>query len=109
MTLFALARREHTGEVLVLSESGTFRIAMRRGGIVGAACPRYGEVASRVAAAGGFLSSAWAGEATRRIGAAPARDPVDIIADLEKLSPDRVTRLRRRVVAQAAARTFAIE
>jgi hypothetical protein len=109
MTLFALARREHSGEILVLSEVGTFRIAMRRGGIVGATCPRLGDVATRVASAGGFLSAAWASEATRRIAQAPNRDPIDVIVDIERLTPDRALRLRRRVIAQAAARTFALE
>ena len=55
------------------------------------------------------MSSTQVADITRRQAAAPGRDEIELIAEALKLAPDQAQRLRRRVVAQRAARTFSIE
>src|SRR5690606_22852320 len=71
--------------------------------------PVVNDAAVRVALTGGLITSSQVGELTRRLAAAPDRDEVDVIAELCRLSPGHTQRLRRRLVGQRAARTFAID
>src|SRR6185436_2599098 len=45
----------------------------------------------------------------RRIAAAPERDEIEVLSEAARLTLDQVVRLRRKVIAQRAARTFSVE
>src|SRR5689334_12656531 len=106
MTLGALGTRGVTGQ---LTLAGQYRVAFEEGVVVGAASPLASDSAVRLALTGNLITSSQVSEITRRIQAAPNRDEVDVLAELCHLQPDQAQRLRRRLVAQRAARTFAID
>ncbi|MBV8759762.1 MAG: DnaJ domain-containing protein, partial [Deltaproteobacteria bacterium] len=108
-TLGALALRGLTGQVNVLSDGRTYSIVFDGGVIVGASSPLANDAAVRVAMTGGLVSSTQVNDLSRRLAAARGLDEIDVIAEAVRLQPDQATRLRRRVVAQRAARTFSVE
>ena len=71
--------------------------------------PLASDAAVRLALTGGLISSSQVAEVTRRMAAAPQRDELDVLAEMCRLQPDQTFKLRRRLVAQRAARTFSID
>jgi curved DNA-binding protein CbpA len=108
-TLGALGTRGLTGELTVTSDGKPYRIAFTGGAVVGASSPLANDAAVRVALTGGLVSSTQVNDITRRVASSPHRDEVEVIAEAAKLSPEHAQRLRRRLVAQRAARTFSLE
>ena len=108
-TLGALARRGLTGQLDVRGDGRLYSVAFNQGVIFGAASPLPNDAAVRVAMTGGLVSSTQVNDLMRRITGQPGRDEIDVIAEALRLAPDQAQRLRRRVVAQRAARTFSVE
>ena len=108
-TLGALATRGLTGQLTITTDGKPYRVAFTQGAVVGASSPLASDSAVRVALTGGLISSTQVGDITRRLAAAASRDEVDVIAESTKLAADQMQRLRRRVVAQRAARTFSLD
>ena len=108
-TLGTLALRGLTGQLNLLADGRAYSIAFHQGVIVGAASPLPNDNAVRIAMTGGLVSSTQVNDLMRRITGQPGRDEIEVIAELTRLPADQAQRLRRRVVAQRAARTFAIE
>jgi hypothetical protein len=108
-TLGALALRGLSGQVDVSSDGKTYSIAFVRGAVFNAASPLANDSAVRVAVTGNLVSPTQVSEIGRRIAADPKRDEIDVIGELARLSPEQVQRLRRRTIAQRAARTFAVD
>jgi hypothetical protein len=109
MTLGALGNRALTGQLTLAADGKQYRIAFEQGAVVGAYSPMVNDAAVRVALTGNLITSSQVNELTRRLAAAPDRDEVDVIAELCRLGPDHAQRLRRRLVAQRAARTFSVD
>lgn len=107
-TLGTLGTRGLSGELTIHSDGKPYRIAFANGAVVGASSPLVNDAAVRVALTGGLISSIHVNEISRRIAATPDRDEIDVIVDAARLGPDLGQRLRRRLVAQRAARTFSI-
>jgi DnaJ-domain-containing protein 1 len=107
-TLAALGLRGVSGQLTLLSEGKHFLIAFEHGAIVAAASPLGSDAAVRVALTSHLISSSQVPEISRRQAASPERDEVEVIAELARLGPEHAQRLRRRVIAQRAARTFSI-
>jgi hypothetical protein len=108
-TLAALALRGLTGQLNLFADGRAYSVAFHQGVVVGAASPLPNDNAVRIAMTGGLVSSTQVNELSRRLAAAGGRDEIDVIAELTRIPPDQAQRLRRRVVAQRAARTFSIE
>lgn len=108
-TLAALGLRGLTGQLTLTADGKRYEIAFAEGAVVGAASPLVADAAVRVALTSGLVSSTQVADIARRQAAAPDRDEIEVIAELARLTPDQALRLRRRVVAQRAARTFAID
>jgi DnaJ domain len=108
-TLGALALRGLSGQLDVRADGRVYSIAFDQGVVVGAASPLANDAAVRVALTGGLISSTQVNDLSRRLAAARGRDEIDVIAEALRLQPDQATRLRRRVVAQRAARSFSID
>src|SRR5438105_4128268 len=108
-TLAALGLRGLSGQLTIASDGKDYRIAFARGAVVAAASPIATDATVRIALTANLVSSTQVGEVARQIAAAPDRDDLEVIAEAARLTPDQVRRLRRRIVAQRAARTFSVE
>lgn len=108
-TLGALGTKLLTGQLTVVSEGKEYAIAFHEGAIIAASSPSVADAAVRIALTNHLISRAAVNDLTRRIAAAPERDDVEVIAEATKLSPEMNERLRRKVTAQRAARTFSLE
>jgi tetratricopeptide (TPR) repeat protein len=107
-TFATLGLRGVTGQLAVASEGRRFLVAFEQGAVVAAWSPLASDAAVRVALTSHLVSSSQVPEIARRQAAVPDRDEVELIAELARLGPDHALRLRRRVIAQRAARTFSI-
>ena len=107
-TLAALGLRGVSGQLTVISDGKPYRIVLARGAVVAASSPLTSDAAVRVALTGHLISSTQVADIARKQAAAPQRDEIDVIAEQARLQPDQAMRLRRRVIAQRAARTFAL-
>jgi tetratricopeptide (TPR) repeat protein len=108
-TLAALGLRGVSGQLALAADAKVYRIAFARGAVVAGGSPIATDAAVRVALTANLMSSTQVGEVARQIAASPDRDEVELIAEAARLAPDQVRRLRRRVVAQRAARTFSVD
>jgi hypothetical protein len=107
-TFATLGLRGVTGQLGLVAEGKRFLVRFDHGAVVAAASPLASDAAVRVALTSHLVSSSQVPEISRRQAAAPGRDEVDLIAELARLGPDHALRLRRRVIAQRAARTFSV-
>jgi tetratricopeptide (TPR) repeat protein len=108
-TLGTLGSRGLTGQLQLGAAGKRFQIAFTDGAVVGATSPMASDAAVRLALTAGLLSSTQVAEVARRQAAAPHRDEIEVISELVRLAPDQALRLRRRAIAQRAARTFSID
>ncbi len=108
-TFAALGLRGLTGQLTVTSDGKRYPVAFSRGAVVAAHSPLAGDSGVRIAMTGGLISSTQVADIVRRQQASPNRDEVELIADLIRLGPDQALRLRRRMIAQRAARTFSLD
>lgn len=108
-TLAALGLRGLTGQLTVIADKWLFQIAFDQGAVVAASSPLASDAAVRVALTGHLVSSTQVSEITRRLAAEKTRDEIEVLAEAARLGPEQAMRLRRRCVAQRAARTFAVE
>ncbi len=108
-SLGALALRGLTGQVNVTADGKVYQIGFHGGGVCGAHSPLASDSAVRIALTGSLVSSTQVADIVRRQQAVPQRDEIDLISELTHLQPDQAMRLRRRAIAQRAARTFSLD
>lgn len=109
ITLGAIALRRHTGQLTIESDGKRYSIAFDDGAFVAATSPMAADAIARVALTNHFITSTQVPDLTRRLAQASDRDEVDVLAEAIRFSPEQVLKLRHRVVAQRAARTFSLE
>jgi DnaJ-domain-containing protein 1 len=109
LTFATLGMRGLTGQLDLFADGKTYSVAFTRGVIVAAASPLAGDSAIRMAMTANLVTSSQVNDLTRRMAAARGRDEVDLLIELAKLPSEHAQRLRRRLVAQRAARTFSID
>lgn len=109
MTLGALGMRGLTGQLTLTSDGKALRVAFDQGAVVGAHSPLTSDAAVRMAMTANLITSSQVADITRRMATAPDRDEIELLAELARLTPDQAARLRRRLVAQRAARTFSFD
>ena len=108
-TLATLGLRGFTGQLALLADAKRYHVAFIEGAVVGASSPLVSDAAVRVALTGGLISSTQVSEIARRQAASPGRDEIELLSELLRLAPDQTMRLRRRTIAQRAARTFSVD
>ena len=109
VTLAERARDQFSGELVVIAEGKRYALSLSHGGITAALSPAAADSVGRIALTSHLVSSTQVAEITRRIAATPERDEIDVIAEVARLAAAQKEALRRRVITQRAARTFAIE
>jgi hypothetical protein len=109
MTLGALGARHCSGQLTLTAEGKRYAIAFDAGAVIGASSPLPNDSAPRIALVHHIVAPSLVPEITRRIAAAPEREEIDVLADVAGLSLDHKLRLRRKVIEQRAARTFAAD
>ncbi|MBA3541099.1 MAG: DUF4388 domain-containing protein, partial [Deltaproteobacteria bacterium] len=108
-TLGALGARGLTGQLTLTADGKRYPVAFRDGAVVGALSLLASDAAIRIALTGHLVTSTQVAEIARHQAAAPTRDEIELIAEHARLAPEQALKLRRRVVAQRAARTFSVE
>jgi curved DNA-binding protein CbpA len=108
-TLGTLGLRGFTGQLTLTSDIKRYQIVFSDGAVVVATSPLASDAAVRVALTGGLISSTQVAEIARRQAAAPERDEIELLSELLRLGPEQTMRLRRRTIAQRAARTFSVD
>jgi DnaJ-domain-containing protein 1 len=108
-TFATFGLRAISGQLTLVADGKRYRVVFERGAVVAAGSPLASDAAVRVALTGHLVSSSQVAEIARRQAAEPHRDEIDVIAQLARLGPEHARRLRRRVIAQRAARTFSID
>lgn len=109
LTFGALGVRGLTGELAVVADGKTYRVAFDQGAIVAAHSPLASDAAVRIALTANLITSTQVSDITRRMAATPQRDELDMLAEYARLGPDQAQRLRRRLVAHRAARAASLD
>jgi uncharacterized protein DUF4388/tetratricopeptide repeat protein len=109
LTLGAIALRRHTGQLTIDSDGKRYCIAFEDGAVVAATSPQAADAIARIALTNHFITSTQVPDITRRLAMSPDRDEVEVLADAIRFTPDQALKLRHRLVAQRAARTFSLE
>ena len=107
--LAELARAQVTGELVVIADGKHHAIGFGAGMITSAVSPAAADSIGRIALTSHLVSSTQVADIMRRLAAAPDRDELDLVAEVARLSAEQCALLRRRLVVQRAARTFALE
>ena len=107
-TFAFVASRQFTGDLVLTSDAKRYAVGWRGGAVVAASSPLAADAVARIALTAQLVTSSQVSDILRTQAAAPERDEIDVIAEIVHLSPDHAARLRRRVLAARAMRTFAI-
>jgi hypothetical protein len=109
-TLALLGLRGATGQLTLRAGAGpAHAVVFDEGAVVAASSPLASDSAVRLALTSGLIGAGAVQDLARRQAATPGGDEIELIAEHARLSPEQALRLRRRVVAQRAARTFSVD
>ncbi|HEX3760727.1 MAG TPA: DUF4388 domain-containing protein [Kofleriaceae bacterium] len=109
LTLGAIGLRRHTGQLTIDADGKRYSIAFQDGAVVAATSPQPADAIARIALTNHFITSTQVTDITRRLATLSDRDEVEVLAEAIRFTPEQVLKLRHRLVAQRAARTFSLE
>ncbi len=107
-TLAALAARGVSGQVNIDSGGKGYALVLDGGAVVGARSPLASDAVARLALTAGLVTSTHVAQHSR-LARDGGGDEVELLARIAGLSPDVTARLRRRVIATQAIRSFALD
>ncbi|MDB4954417.1 MAG: Molecular chaperone, heat shock protein Hsp40 [Myxococcales bacterium] len=109
VTLSALGLETRTAQLTLRADGKQFCVAFSGGLVIAATSPLAADSVARIALTSHLINSSQIGELVAQLQASPARDEIEVVAETAKLSAEQSTKLRHRLVAQRAARTFSID
>ncbi len=109
-TLASLGLGAQTGQLALWAEDQkVYRIVFARGAVVGASSPLAADSVARIALTSHLLTSTQVPAIARKLVGASEADEIRIVSEAARLTQAQANQLRRRVIAQRAARTFSID
>jgi hypothetical protein len=108
-TVGTIALRGVSGQLTAESDGAEYAIVFEHGHIVAARSPNVADSARAIALGLDLLQPTQVATVEQWLDAVPDADVIQVIAQVALMSSDEVHRLRRRVIAQRAARAIAIE
>lgn len=107
-TIFSLAAKRFTGDLVLTKSRQDYRSSWENGQIVAALSASPADSPGRIALANGLVNSSILGVFVKERAAQPHRDPTELLVEIAKLSPEQGITLKRRGLARCAARIFAL-
>lgn len=107
-TVYTIAVKRFTGDLIMTAAGRDYKLSWEDGRVVAAKSSAAADSAARVALSAQLVSSSHVSRALDEMAKAPDRDPVDILAELARLSTQQIGRLKRRLLASHAMRIFAL-
>jgi Flp pilus assembly protein TadD len=104
----SLAARSFCGEISIDGEGKRYVVGFDGGAVVSAVSPLINDSAVRLAMNYGNLTAGQVQAVSKQL-ADQGGDDIELVIQLARMSEDNASRFRRRVVAQKAIRTFAVE
>lgn len=110
LTLASLAAAPGSGQLTLSADDGKlYCVAFAGGAVVGASSPLAADSAARIALTSHLVLPSQVPALARAVAAAPGRDEVDVVAEVAELTGAQAAGLRRRLLLQRVARTFAVD
>jgi len=107
-TIYSIARQRFTGDLVLRDGDRRYKLSWEDGRVVAAESAAPADSAGRVALAAGLGTSTDVARALDAIARSPGADPLEVLTEQMRLKPDQVALLKRRLLAQRAARAFAL-
>ncbi len=107
-TIYAIAAQRFTGDLLLHDGERRYKTSWEDGRVVAAESAAPADSPGRVALSAGLVTSTDVSRVLDAVAHTPGADPVEVLVELCRLKPDQVTTLKRRLLAQRAARCFAL-
>ncbi len=107
-TIYAIAAQRFTGDLLLHDGERRYKTSWEDGRVVAAESAAPADSPGRVALSAGLVTSTDVSRVLDAVAHSPGADPVEVLVELCRLKPDQVTTLKRRLLAQRAARCFAL-
>jgi tetratricopeptide (TPR) repeat protein len=108
-TVGTIALRGVSGQLTAESDGAEYAIVFEHGHIVAASSPNVADTARAIALGLDLLQPTQVATVEQWLDAVPDADVFQVIAQVALVSSDEIHRLRRRVIAQRAARAIALE
>ncbi|HVV82798.1 MAG TPA: DUF4388 domain-containing protein, partial [Kofleriaceae bacterium] len=102
----SLARRGFSGDLAIHSGGKGYRVGWQDGAVIAAESPHPADSAVKLGLTLGMITSTQAGEIMQALAADPARDELDVVGQVARLTDDVRGRLARRVIGARAARAL---
>jgi DnaJ-domain-containing protein 1 len=107
-TIYAIAAQRFTGDLLLRDGDRRYKLSWEDGRVVAAESAAPADGAARVALSAGLITSTDVSRALDAMARSPGADPLEVLIEVGRLRPDQVIALKRRLLAQRAARAFAL-
>jgi tetratricopeptide (TPR) repeat protein len=110
LTLASFAAARAHGQLTLTADDGKlYRIAFEGGFVAGASSPMASDGAARVALTSQLVAPEQVPALARAVALSPERDEIEVIAEVAGLMSAEIAVLRRRLLLQRVARTFAVD
>lgn len=107
-TVYTLAAKRFTGDLLLVSGGRDYKVSWEDGQVTAAESGSPSDRPVRVAMTAGLIDKTIVTQVLQVQMQQKKRDPMDVIAEVGRLSPEQVHWLKRRTLAMRAARQFAL-
>ncbi len=108
-TVFSLASKRFTGDLVMLHKRRETKVVWANGQIVAAESSSAADGLGRQALTHGFVNSSILGIFVQKLAENPEQDRVALLSELGNLTPEQGVTLKHHVLVRSASRIFALE